>query len=169
MKIDTTRLLPPSCPVHPDRVTLCPAVRGITGKGKPMMQHHEGTSVASTAGRPLTTWKTLRGNTTANRLRTCATVSAGALFSQPELEILEKAVGDKAKNRPSKAVYHPGGCEGSSHTAVPVRGILTRPLPGPSPSSSGFLPWPPSAWKSVAGAGFSIEFNYITITTLHML
>src|SRR5262252_8353951 len=38
-------------------------------------------------------WKTLRGNTTANNRRTCETVSAGAFFFQPELEMPEKEMG----------------------------------------------------------------------------
>src|SRR5215813_6697031 len=42
-------------------------------------------------------WKTLRGNTTANNLRTCETVSAGAFFFQPELEMPEKEVGQHTR------------------------------------------------------------------------
>src|SRR5215813_10551699 len=37
-------------------------------------------------------WQTLRGKTTANNLRTCETVSAGAFFFQPHLEMPEKAM-----------------------------------------------------------------------------
>src|SRR5919199_6639826 len=42
-------------------------------------------------------WKTLRGNTTANNRRTCETVSAGAFFFQPELEMPEKEVGQHTR------------------------------------------------------------------------
>src|ERR687884_191906 len=42
-------------------------------------------------------WKTLRGNTTVNNRRTCETVSAGAFFFQPELEMPEKEVGQQTR------------------------------------------------------------------------
>ena len=35
-------------------------------------------------------WKTFRGKTTSNNRRTCETVSAGAFFFQPDLEMPEK-------------------------------------------------------------------------------
>src|SRR5215470_10208445 len=38
-------------------------------------------------------WKTLRGKTTSNNLRTCETVSAGAFFFQPDLEMPQKEMG----------------------------------------------------------------------------
>src|SRR5215470_14281644 len=38
-------------------------------------------------------WKILRGNTTSNNLRTCETVSAGAFFFQPNLEMPQKEMG----------------------------------------------------------------------------
>lgn len=50
-----------SCPAHPNHATLCPIVRGATGEGKQMTQHHEGTSVARTTSRPLTTLPGPRG------------------------------------------------------------------------------------------------------------
>src|SRR5436309_10501991 len=51
----------PSCPAHPKHATLCPMVRGVTRKGKPMTQPHEVTAVARTAGRALTTLPGPRG------------------------------------------------------------------------------------------------------------
>src|SRR5262247_1065481 len=47
----------------------------------------------ATYRRTSSAWKTLRGNTTSNNLRTCETVSAGAFFFQPELEMPEKEMG----------------------------------------------------------------------------
>src|SRR5919199_4551970 len=38
-------------------------------------------------------WKTLRGKTTSNNLRTCETVSAGAFFFQSHLEMPQKEMG----------------------------------------------------------------------------
>ena len=49
------------CLAHPNHVTLCPAMRGVTGKGTPMTQPHEVTADAHTAGRPLTTLPGPRG------------------------------------------------------------------------------------------------------------
>src|SRR5919109_1833121 len=40
--------------------------------------------------RPPSAWNTFRGKTTSNNRRTCETVSAGAFFFQPELEMPEK-------------------------------------------------------------------------------
>src|SRR5215813_6826606 len=51
----------------------------------------------ATYRRTSSAWKTLRGNTTANNLRTCETVSAGAFFFQPELEMPEKEVGQHTR------------------------------------------------------------------------
>src|SRR4029453_6727142 len=51
----------------------------------------------ATYRRTSSTWKTLRGNTTANNLRTCETVSAGAFFFQPALEMPEKEVGQHTR------------------------------------------------------------------------
>src|ERR671933_951232 len=42
-------------------------------------------------------WKTLRGKTTSNNLRTCETVSAGAFFFQPDLEMPEKEMGQHTR------------------------------------------------------------------------
>src|SRR5215467_8523123 len=42
-------------------------------------------------------WKTLRGKTTSNNLRTCETVSAGAFFCQPDLEMPEEAMGQHTR------------------------------------------------------------------------
>src|SRR5215813_1581462 len=47
----------------------------------------------ATYRRTSSAWKTLRGNTTSNNLRTCEIVSAGAFFFQPELEMPQKEVG----------------------------------------------------------------------------
>src|ERR671939_1479770 len=41
--------------------------------------------------------KTLRGKTTSNNLRTCETVSAGAFFFQPHLEMPEKEMGQQTR------------------------------------------------------------------------
>jgi len=41
--------------------------------------------------------KTLRGNTTANNLRTCETVSAGAFFFQPALQTPQKEMGEHTR------------------------------------------------------------------------
>src|SRR4029453_964927 len=51
----------------------------------------------ATYRRTSSAWKTLRGNTTVNNLRTCETVSAGAFFFQPELEMPEKEVGQHTR------------------------------------------------------------------------
>src|SRR5215813_471332 len=59
--------------------------------------------------------KTLRGNTTANNLRTCETVSAGAFFFQPALEMPQKEMGEHtgqhmvmpARILPDLVVIHP--------------------------------------------------------------
>src|ERR671933_1875904 len=42
-------------------------------------------------------WKPLRGNTTANNLRTCETVSAGAFFFQSALEMPQKEMGEHTR------------------------------------------------------------------------
>jgi hypothetical protein len=42
-------------------------------------------------------WKTVRGNTTSNNLRTCEIVITGAFFFQPELEMPEKEVGQHTR------------------------------------------------------------------------
>src|SRR5215475_10572175 len=52
-------------------------------------------------------WKTLRGKTTSNNLRTCETVSAGAFFFQPHLEMPEKEMGQHTRE----------------HVMVPARGF----------------------------------------------
>jgi hypothetical protein len=51
----------------------------------------------ATYRRTSSAWKTLRGNTTANNLRTCETVSAGAFFFQPALERPQKEVGQHTR------------------------------------------------------------------------
>ena len=51
----------------------------------------------ATYRRTSSAWKTLRGNTTSNNLRTCEIVSAGAFFFQPELEMPEKEVGQHTR------------------------------------------------------------------------
>src|ERR671927_330002 len=53
--------------------------------------------MSATSRKTSSAWKTLRGNTTANNLRTCETVSAGAFFFQPELEMPEKEVGQHTR------------------------------------------------------------------------
>src|SRR5215831_5461791 len=69
----------------------------------------------ATYRRTSSAWKALRGNTTANNLRTCETVSAGAFFFQPELEMPEKEVGQHTREHmmmpawilPDFIVVHP--------------------------------------------------------------
>ena len=53
--------------------------------------------MSATSGKTSSAFKTLRGNTTANNLRTCEIVSAGAFFFQPELEMPEKEVGQHTR------------------------------------------------------------------------
>src|SRR5919199_4898294 len=43
------------------------------------------------------TWKTLRGNTTSNNLRTCETVIVGAFFFQPDLQMPEEEMGQHTR------------------------------------------------------------------------
>src|ERR687888_1475667 len=69
----------------------------------------------ATYRRTSSAWKTLRGNTTANNLRTCETVSAGAFFFQSELKMPEKEVGQHTREHmmmparilPDFIVVHP--------------------------------------------------------------
>ena|SRR5215831_3238572 len=59
--------------------------------------------------------KTLRGNTTANNLRTCEIVIAGAFFFQPALEMPQKEMGEHTREHmvmptrilPDFIVVHP--------------------------------------------------------------
>src|SRR4030095_15679199 len=63
----------------------------------------------ATYRRTSSAWKTLRGNITANNRRTCETVSAGAFFFQPELEMPEKEVGQHTREHvmlPSAGFAH---------------------------------------------------------------
>src|ERR687883_959150 len=69
----------------------------------------------ATYRRTSSAWKTLRGNTTANHRRTCETVSAGAFFFQPELEMPQKEMGEHTREHmvmparilPDLVVIHP--------------------------------------------------------------
>src|ERR671933_1209155 len=47
----------------------------------------------ATSWRTSSTSKTFRGKTTSNKRRTCETVSAGAFFFQPDLEMPQKEMG----------------------------------------------------------------------------
>src|SRR5262249_30069176 len=83
----------------------------------------------ATDRRTSSAWKTLRGNTTSNNLRTCETVSAGAFFFQPHLEMPEKEVGQHTRQHmiefiPIKSWVTKGsGAPGSyaRHSRVPSR------------------------------------------------
>src|SRR5918912_3461399 len=69
----------------------------------------------ATYRRTSSAWKTLRGNTTVNNRRTCETVSAGAFFFQPELEMPQKEMGEHTREHrvmparilPDLVVIHP--------------------------------------------------------------
>ena len=47
----------------------------------------------ATSRKTSSAWKTLRGKTTSNNRRTCDTVSAGAFFFQPDLQVPEEEMG----------------------------------------------------------------------------